>query len=87
MTVNAGIRWEPFLGQNVRSGAVSIFDLENFEKGVKSTVFLNAPAGLLYPGDTGFPDNNNAALNKQWRNLSPRAGVAWDCTRRRPPGG
>ena len=78
VTVNAGIRWEPFLGQNVRSGAVSIFDLENFEQGVKSTVFLNAPAGLLYPGDTGFPDNNNAALNKQWRNLSPRAGVAWD---------
>ena len=78
MTVNAGIRWEPFFGQNVRSGAVSIFSLENFQKGVKSTVFRNAPAGLLYPGDAGFPDNSNAALNKQWWNLSPRVGVAWD---------
>ena len=78
MTVNAGVRWEPFFGQNVRSGAVSIFNLENFQKGVKSTVFLNAPAGLLYPGDPGFPDNSNAALNKQWWNLSPRVGVAWD---------
>jgi len=78
VTVNAGMRWEPFFGQNVRSGAVSIFNLENFQKGVKSTVFRNAPAGLLYPGDAGFPDNSNAALNKQWWNLSPRVGVAWD---------
>ena len=78
MTVNAGVRWEPFLGQNVRSGAVSIFNPGELPERVKSTVFRNAPAGLLYPGDAGFPDNNNAALNKQWGNLSPRAGVAWD---------
>jgi hypothetical protein len=78
VTVNAGVRWEPFMGQNVRSGAVSIFSMENFQRGIKSKVFRNAPAGLLYPGDDGFPDNNNAALNKQWGNLSPRVGVAWD---------
>lgn len=78
VTVNAGVRWEPFLGQNVRSGAVSIFNLENFQRGIKSKVFLNAPAGLLYPGDEGFPDNSNAALNKQWGNFSPRVGLAWD---------
>jgi hypothetical protein len=78
ITVNAGVRWEPFFGQNVQSGAVSIFDLENFQRGIKSTVFRNAPAGLLYPGDAGFPDNNKAALNKQWGNVSPRVGLAWD---------
>jgi len=41
------------------------------------TVFRNAPAGLIYPGDPGFP-KGNTGLNTQWTNLSPRAGVAWD---------
>ena len=40
-------------------------------------MFLNAPAGLTYPGDEGFPPGQTG-LNKQWWNLSPRAGVAWD---------
>ena len=45
ITVNAGMRWEPYFGMNVQSGAVSTFSLENFRNGVKSTVFHNAPAG------------------------------------------
>ena len=40
-------------------------------------MFLNAPAGLIYPGDAGFPDGQTG-LNKQWLNFSPRVGVAWD---------
>ena len=78
VTINGGVRWEPFFGQNVENGVISVFDMENFQQGVKSTVFLNAPAGLLYDGDAGFPDNGKTGLNKQWWNLSPRAGVAWD---------
>ena len=78
VTVNGGVRWEPFFGQNVENGVISVFNMENFQRGVKSTVFLNAPAGLLYAGDVGFPDNGKTGLNKQWWNLSPRAGVAWD---------
>ena len=38
---------------------------------------MNAPAGLLYPGDAGFPPGNTG-LYKQWWNVSPRLGVAWD---------
>jgi hypothetical protein len=33
---------------------------------------------LLYAGDAGFPKNAKTAMNKQWWNLSPRGGVAWD---------
>ena len=55
VTVNAGLRWEPFFGQNVTRGAIYDFDRDNFTKNVKSTVFINAPAGLIYPGDPGFP--------------------------------
>jgi hypothetical protein len=55
MTINAGIRWEPYFGQNVTNSAIYNFDIDNFRNNVKSTVFVNAPAGLLYPGDKGFP--------------------------------
>jgi hypothetical protein len=77
VTLNAGLRWEPFFGQNVRNNAVSNFSLANFRTGVKSTVYNNAPAGLIYPGDPDFP-SGKSGLNNQWLNMAPRAGVAWD---------
>jgi len=77
VTINAGLRWEPYFGANVLNGAVYNFSLDNFRKGTKTTVFKNAPAGLIYPGDAGFPPGTTG-LNKQWWNLSPRVGVAWD---------
>ena len=44
---------------------------------MKSKEFLNAPAGLLYPGDAGFPPGKTG-LKKEWLNFSPRVGLAWD---------
>ena len=77
VTFNLGLRWEPFFGPGLRNDAIYNFDLDKFRRGVRSTVYLNAPAGLVYPGDPGFPEGNTG-LNEQWGNLSPRAGVAWD---------
>ncbi len=77
ITLNMGVRWEPYFGQNVENGAITNFVLDNFRQGIKTTRFANAPAGLIYPGDPGFPAGKTG-MNKQWRNLSPRAGVAWD---------
>ena len=77
VTFNLGLRWEPYLGVSVDNNAVYNFNIDNFRKGIKSKVFVNAPAGLLYPGDDGFP-SGKTGLNKQWTNFSPRAGVAWD---------
>jgi hypothetical protein len=79
VTVNLGLRWEPYFGVSAENGAVYNFNLDNFRRGVKSNVFVNAPAGLLYPGDDGFPPGQTG-LDKQWTNVSPRAGVAWDVT-------
>ena len=77
VTLNLGLRWEPYFGTYSRNGAIANFSLDNFNTGVRSTAFTNAPPGLLYPGDPGFP-NDKTGLNKQWGNLSPRLGVAWD---------
>jgi len=79
VTVNAGVRWEPFLGQVLENASVYNWSLENFRNNVKSTVFLNAPAGFTYPGDPGFP-GGNTGLEPKWWNFSPRVGVAWDVT-------
>ena len=73
VTFNLGLRWEPYLGTSVESGAVYNFNHDNFLRGVKSKVFVNAPAGMLYPGDDGFP-SGQTGLNKQWTNFSPRVG-------------
>jgi hypothetical protein len=77
ITVNAGLRWEPFSGQNLEEGAIANFSLDNFAKGIRSNTYVNAPAGFLYPGDPGFP-SGRSGFQKKWWNVSPRVGVAWD---------
>jgi hypothetical protein len=77
LTINAGLRWEPFFSQNLTQGANTIFDRDLFKRNVVSTVFHNAPAGLIYPGDPGFPPGTSG-LTKKWWNFSPRLGGAWD---------
>ena len=76
LTLNYGVRWEPFFPQQIVNGAVYQFDIERFRAGTKSTVFPNAPAGLYYPGDPGFP--SQAGMLTDWNNVGPRLGVAWD---------
>ena len=77
VTLNAGLRWEPFFGQELENAAIYNFSLENFRTNVKSRVFVNAPAGFTYPGDEAFPEGLSG-MHRQWWNLSPRVGMAWD---------
>jgi len=76
VTVNAGLRWEPYSGQQIDEGSVAHFSLDRFRQGVKSTQFVNAPAGLTYFGDPDY--DRRSGFKMQWWNLAPRAGVAWD---------
>ena len=70
LTLNLGLRWDP-------SGAWVQEDksLSHFEPGVQSTLFPNAPVGLLYPGDNGLP---SSIVGNRYNNFGPRAGFAWD---------
>jgi len=79
VTLNLGFRWDPYMGTVWENGTISNFSHDNYLDGVRSTSFPNAPPGLLYPGDTGFPPGKTGT-NRQWLNLSPRVGAAWDVT-------
>jgi hypothetical protein len=49
---------------------------QNFLPGAQSTVrFVNAPVGLVFPGDPGAPRGTNFPDRK---NFAPRFGFAWD---------
>ena len=75
MTLNGGVRWEPFFGARIENKAIANFSLDRFYKGITSAVYKNAPPGFYYPGDPGF--NGKASIEKQWRNFEPRLGLAW----------
>lgn len=78
LTVNYGIRWEPFFPQQIKNSSIYTFSLARFYQGTESTVYTNAPPGFYYPGDPGF--NGKAGINKQWTDFQPRVGLAWDPT-------
>jgi len=75
LTVNLGLRWDPFLPFQLTNGGTYNFSLAKFLAGTKTQVYANAPAGFTYPGDPGFPDNSG--MNKQWNLFAPRVGLAW----------
>jgi len=75
LTVNVGIRWEPYLPSVDTANRGSHFDYNNFANNIHSTVFPNAPAGLVYYGDPGVP---RGYANKNWLQFAPRLGFAWD---------
>jgi hypothetical protein len=67
LTLNYGVRWDPYIPQNAE--AIYNFDYDRFLQGIKSSVFVNAPAGLYYRGDQGFPENG---VNARWLQFAPR---------------
>jgi len=76
VTVNLGLRWEPFLAPSELRGYIYNFSLANMINNVKTTQFVNAPPGLTFPGDPGF--QGKKGMNDYWDTFAPRVAVAWD---------
>ena len=76
VTLNYGVRWEPFFPQINNDGTSIHYDEAALRKGIKTNRFDNAPPGLFFDGDPGFPDKTG--MNNQWWNIAPRLGFAWD---------
>ena len=70
LTLNLGLRYEPYLGFRELNGQAAAF-----RPGRQSTTWPTAPLGLLLQGDEGVNDN---FFGSDWNNLAPRIGFAWD---------
>lgn len=77
ISVNYGLRWEPYLPEHDTQGRATHFDLQAYIAGQHTTVFQNAPPGFTFAGDPGFPAGGT---NRHLANLAPRLGLVWDVT-------
>ena len=55
LTVNYGLRWEPYFPMINLDTGVFHFDPDALAKGIKSSRFTTTPPGMLFTGDPGFP--------------------------------
>ena len=78
LTFNYGLRYEPYFPIANSDGSGSHFDHAAFSKGIKSSRFDNAPPGIFFQGDKGFP--GAGGQNNNLKNFSPRLGFAWDAS-------
>ncbi len=72
LTLNYGVRYEintPYTEIRNR--------LNEWAPGQQSTVYANAPRGLLFPGDPGVADG---IAPNFYKGVMPRIGLAWDPT-------
>jgi hypothetical protein len=76
LTVNMGLRWEPYFPIVNLDNSVFHFDPDALAKGIKSTRFSTTPPGMSFIGDPGFP--GKSGMNTKWANFSPRLGLGWD---------
>ncbi len=70
LTLNIGLRWEPYLPDYELEDRVAQFRL-----GQQSTQFPLAPRGLVYAGDAGV---SRSGFSRRWWDLGPRFGFAYD---------
>lgn len=74
-TINAGLRFEPSFPAYDYFAHGDSFSRAAFNAGQRSSVFPQAPAGLLFYGDPNIP---KAFSNGHTWLFSPRAGLVWD---------
>ena len=77
LTLNVGLRWEPYLAAKDQNGFTMAFNQDWFNQNRHSVLYPNAPAGLMFAGDEGFPDNGANTANR-YNQFAPRAGSSWD---------
>ncbi|MFN7938078.1 MAG: carboxypeptidase regulatory-like domain-containing protein [Bryobacteraceae bacterium] len=71
-TLNFGVRYEPRVPPYDREGHMSYY-----QAGAQSTLYPNAPAGMLFTGDPQAP---KGGYRGDFNNFAPRIGFAWDVT-------
>jgi len=77
LTVIAGVRWEPYLSPYTKYIQSGVFGNDWYLQGIHSTVFKNAPVGVLFAGDPGVSLGRSLDTNS-WGHFGPRLGLSWD---------
>jgi len=77
LTFSYGLRWEANYAIRDINGFNMAFRRNLFDQGFRSTVYDNAPPGILYRGDPGFPTNKTDSAD-HLAQFAPRLGVVWD---------
>jgi hypothetical protein len=77
LTLNYGVRWEPFNPVYSKYGQFVHFDPAAFAQNLHSSVYVNAPAGLFFPGDSQYTAGRGLSETR-WGKFAPRVGVVWD---------
>ncbi len=75
LTVNLGLRYDPFFPWKETKGRIEVFSPAAYNAGQTSSVYVNAPPGLLFPGDPGVP---KYGTKPNFSNFEPRVGFAYD---------
>ena len=75
LSLNVGVRWEPFIPLRNTYSWASHFDQSRFDQGLKSKVYPQAPAGLIFPGDDGYP--GRGTTQSKLAQFAPRLGAIW----------
>jgi len=74
--LNLGLRWDPYVPQHQILNYASDFSVAGLYAGTVSKSYVNAPAGLTFPGDSGFPGQSDSFA--RYGDFAPRIGFVYD---------
>jgi hypothetical protein len=77
LTVNYGVRWEPYISAYSKFGQIHDVVPALFTANYHSPVFTNSPAGVIFPGDANYACGKSYQCDN-WHKFMPRVGVAYD---------
>ncbi|MDQ3211932.1 MAG: carboxypeptidase regulatory-like domain-containing protein [Acidobacteriota bacterium] len=70
LTLDLGVRWDPFFPYTDKNDRLACY-----RPGQQSTVYVNAPVGVTFPGDSACP---KGGYEPSWSDIGPRLGIAFD---------
>ncbi len=73
LTLNLGLRWDPWMPPIDDNGTLVGFDLAN--PSFQSTIAPGAPKGLWFVGDPGL---SSSVFNNNFKDFAPRVGFAYN---------
>jgi Carboxypeptidase regulatory-like domain len=82
LTLNYGLRWEPYIPYHNPEGQGDFFNMADYIAGIHSKVYPNAPAGFEYPAKPGVSSGDYSGFGNSYlgdmKHFAPRIGISWD---------